>query len=88
MIKTVKDFREIVKDEGKFFSVRFIKKDGEERKMVARLGVRSRLNGKGASYNAESVNNLVIFSTKDNGYRTINIDRLVSVKAYGIVHTV
>jgi hypothetical protein len=56
--------------------------------MVARLGVRSRLNGKGSSYDAESVNNLVIFSTKDNGYRTINIDRLVSVKAYGIVHTV
>lgn len=83
-MKTVEDFKKFVGNDGKFFSVKFLKKDWSERKMVARLGVRKNLNGKGLSYHPESVNNIVVFSIDDNAYRTICIDRLLSVKANGV----
>ena len=81
-IKTVEDFRKFVGDNGKLFSVTFTKQDGSERKMVARLGVRKYVNGSGLKYNAKSRNNIVVFSMKDDGWRTINIDRLLRVKAF------
>ena len=84
-IKTVEQFKNFVGNNGRLFSVTFIKKDGSERKMVARLGVKSYLTGGGAKYNAEERNNLVVFSMGDNGYRTISIDSLLKVKANGQV---
>jgi putative ribosome biogenesis GTPase RsgA len=80
-IKTVQDFKNFVGSNGKFFSVTFKKENGDTRKMVARLGVHKYTSGRGMLYNAEAVNNIIVFSTKDNGYRTIKIDRLLSVKA-------
>jgi hypothetical protein len=84
-IKTVEQFRNFVGNNGRLFSVTFIKKDGSERKMTARLGVKSYLTGGGAKYNAEDRNNIVVFSMSDKGYRTINIDALLKVKANGKV---
>ena len=84
-IKTVEQFRNFVGNNGRLFSVTFIKKDGSERKMIARLGVKSYLTGGGARYNAEDRNNIVVFSMNDKGYRTINIDALLKVKANGQV---
>jgi hypothetical protein len=84
-IKTVKQFREFVGDKGSLFSITFKKKDGSVRKMVARLGVKQNLTGRGMLYNAEERNNIVIFSMKDRAYRTLSIDRLISVKAFGEV---
>jgi len=84
-IKTVEQFRNFVGNNGRLFSVTFIKKDGSERKMTARLGVKSYLTGGGARYNAEDRNNIVVFSMNDKGYRTINIDALLKVKANGQV---
>jgi hypothetical protein len=83
-IKTVQEFREFVGDNGMLFSVSFIKDNGAERKMVARLGVHKYTKGKGMLYNAEERNNIVVFSMQDKGYRTINIDRLLKVKAFGV----
>lgn len=83
-IKTVQDFRDFVGDSGKLFSVTFIKDNGAERKMVARLGVRKHTKGKGMLYNAEACNNIVVFSMADFGYRTIKIERLLKVKAFGV----
>jgi uncharacterized membrane protein (UPF0127 family) len=82
-IKTVQDFRKFVGDNGMLFSVTFKKENGAERKMVARLGVHKYAKGKGMLYNAEERNNIVVFSMRDNGYRTIKIDRLLKVKAFG-----
>jgi hypothetical protein len=84
-IKTVQQFKEFVGDNGKLFSVTFTKKDGTTRSMVARLGVKSQLKGKGMLYSPESRNNVVVFSMKDRAYRTINVDRLIKVKAFGEV---
>jgi len=83
-IKTVEQFRNFVGNNGRLFSVTFIKDNGAERKMVARLGVHKYTKGKGMLYNAEERNNIVVFSMKDKGYRTINIDRLLKVKAFGV----
>lgn len=88
MIKTVDDFKEFVGNEGKLFSVKFLKSDYSERTMVARLGVRSYSKGGKPNYDTKSRNNIVVFSMDDMGYRTINIDRLLKVKAYGNTLTV
>ena len=81
-IKTVEDFKKFVGNNGKLFSVTFKKLDGSERKMVARLDVKKHLKGGTLLYTPASRNNIVVFSMKDNGYRTINIDRLLRVKAF------
>ena len=81
-IKTVEDFKKFVGDNGKLFSVTFKKLDGSERKMVARLGVSSYLKGGSTLYKPASRNNIIVFSMKDVAYRTINIDRLLRVKAF------
>ena len=81
-IKTVEDFRKFVGNDGKLFSVTFLKLDGSERKMVARLGVSSYLKGGTTLYNPASRNNIIVFSMQDGAYRTINIDRLLRVKAF------
>ena len=84
-INTTQQFREFVGDNGKLFSVTFRKSDGSIRKMVARLNVTSYLNGNGARYNAAERNNIVVFSMQDKGYRTIKIDNLLRIKAFGEV---
>jgi hypothetical protein len=84
-IKTTQEFREFVGNEGKLFSIVFKKKDGSIRRMVARLGVKQNLTGRGLLYNADARNNIVLFSMKDRAYRTINVDRLLRVKAFGEV---
>lgn len=81
-IKTVEDFKKFVGNDGKLFSVTFRKLDGSERKMVANLNVRKYLKGGKLLYNPASRNNIIVFSMKDRAYRTINIDRLLRVKAF------
>lgn len=81
-IKTVEDFEKFVGNEGKLFSVTFTKLDGSKRKMVARLDVKKYLKNGKLLYNPRSRNNIIVFSMQDGDYRTINIDRLLKVKAY------
>lgn len=81
---TVENIKKFVGNKGKLFSITFIKKNGEERKMVARLGVTKYLTGRGMLYTPENRNMLVVFSTGDNDYRTINISTLKKIKANGI----
>lgn len=81
----VSDFKKFVRDEGKLFSVTFVKKDGSLRKMVARLDVKSYLTGGAPRYNATAYNMIVVFSMDDLGYRTVVVDRIVRLKAYNQV---
>lgn len=83
-MNTVENIKKFIGNEGKLFSVTFIKKDGSERKMVARLGVTKYLNGRGMLYTPADRNMLVVFSTADKAYRTINISTLKKIKANGI----
>lgn len=66
---------------GKIFSVTFIKKNGEERVMLARTGVAKHLVGGKRTNN--NPNHLIVWSFGDRSYRTINIDTITKLKANG-----
>jgi len=83
----VKLIESIVKD-GRIFSVTFTKKNGEERVMTARLGVKKGINGKGMKYSARSRNMLPVFDMQKNAFRMINCDTVTRIKAQGDVLTV
>ena len=73
----VKDL--IVNTQGKFFTVEFVKKDGSNRKMLARTGVKKGLVGAGRS--KLLADNLVcVYDIQAKGYRTIDVSRVSSFK--------
>lgn len=65
---------------GEIFSVKFLKKDGTLREMVARLGVTKHLTGQGAKYNASDYGLITVFDMQKKEYRNININTIKSVK--------
>jgi hypothetical protein len=71
-----------------FFSVTFVKKNGEKRTMNCRLGVKKHLKGGQKSYDDANYNYLTVYDLKKKGYRTVNLDTLISVKANGGVMNV
>lgn len=66
---------------GKMVSVTFIKKDGSMRAMVCRLGVTKGL--KGGESTLDSGQYLTVYDVQKQGYRAINKETIVSVKAQG-----
>jgi len=76
------EFKEMVND-GKIFSVVFIKKDGSVRKMVARLGVHKHLKGGELKYDAASKNLLPVFDMEKEEYRMINVSTIQEIKVGG-----
>ena len=64
-----------------FFSVVFLKKNGELRPMNCRLGVKKHLKGGKLSYNPKERNNLIVFDMQKEGYRLINLQTIRSIKA-------
>ena len=65
------------------FSVSFKKKDGTQRNMVARLGVKKHLKGGSMSYNPNENGYVVVFDMSKAQYRTINTHTLTNLKANG-----
>ena len=63
--------------QGKIFTAKFVKKDGEFRTINCRLGVKKHLKG-GRNYNA-SDSNITVFDLKNKGYRNIPVQRLVEL---------
>jgi hypothetical protein len=76
--------RQFVGDSGQIFTVDFIKKDGSVRTMNCRLGVKSKLKGKGAKYDAEARNLLSVYDMQKGAYRTINADTVFAIRCHGI----
>lgn len=72
---------------GKIFSVKFIKKDGSERIMQARLGVKAPLRG-GKSTTAHRKHLITAYDMQNGGYRCINLDTIVWIKSSGEVYKV
>ena len=64
---------------GKVFKVVFIKKDGTERTMQARLGVKKGLVGAGRSKPLPE-NMVCVFDMASDGYRTINLNTVTHFK--------
>lgn len=65
---------------GRFFTVKFTKKDGSERIMTARLGVKVHTKG-GNNTTAHIPNMLTVWEPKIKQYRNINLDTVHYVHA-------
>jgi hypothetical protein len=69
-----------LKELGGIFNVKFYKADGTPRSMNARFGVRKGVNGAGLKYKPSERNNIIVYSMNDKGFRTINLDRITTIK--------
>jgi len=76
----VKDL--IYKQNGRFFSAWFIKKNGKIRYMNCRTGVSKYLKGKKRLYDYDDL--ICVYDIQAKGYRTINIETLFRLKIGGI----
>lgn len=70
---------------GKFFTVKFIKKDGSTRTMNARTGVVKYLKG-GKSLNSNPYH-IVVFDMATKGYRTVDLSTVFEIHSQNTVHT-
>ena len=81
-VSRLKVLKIINSTDGKIFAVHFTKKNGAIRMMLARIGVSKNL--KGGSNGAGEHNSLItVWDMVANGYRMINLETLVSLKASG-----
>ena len=71
------------KDSGRFFSVLFIKADGSIRSMNCRGGVRKFLKNADAAPRTTPEGVFVVFDVKAMAYRSIPIDRILTIRADG-----
>lgn len=71
---------QILATNGRFFSVSFIKKDGSERRMVARLGVKKNIKGVGLKFNPSDHNLMVVYDVYKRAYRMINLSTIFKFK--------
>ena len=69
-------------DGGKFFGVKFTKKDGTPRTMNCKRVMKVAIKGTGKSKPSND-NIIPVYSNNDRGYRSFDIDRLISLKMGG-----
>ena len=83
-MKKVKTIRDIINASGNHIaSVIFVKMDGTVRKMNFRRHVTKGVNGRGLKYNPSSVGNMVVYDMGADGFRTIKLDNVQSLKVNG-----
>ena len=81
--------KQLIKDtKGKFFTVTFTKKDGSERVMNARLGVKAYLKGGDLPYNPDENGLIPVYDMKNGGYRMINTSTINKLKIGNSEYTV
>ena len=69
--------------DGQIFSVDFIKRTtGEKRHMVCRKGVKKYLAGGIKKYSAKAKNLVTVYDVQKEGYRSINLDSIISMKMH------
>jgi len=82
----LKDIQDSIKNsKGKIFTVTFIKKDGTQRVMNARLGVKAYLKGGELPYDPAKFNYLPVFDLRLKKYRILNLNTIQSLKVGGDV---
>ena len=73
--------RDLIKStKGRVFTATFVKKNGETRRMNARLGVRKGVTGKGLKFSPEEHGLITVFDMKKNAHRMINLETLQSFR--------
>lgn len=73
---------------GRMFGVEFVKKDGSDRRMLARLGVRKGTKGDGPSTTAHIPRYITVWSRHDKDFRNINVTSIRSLSMRGTRYTV
>ena len=77
---------------GKFVSVGFVKKNGDDRKLNGRLGVHNSkhapLKGVGLAYNPDDYYLVGIFDVQAKDYRMVNLETLYQLKVDGETYDV
>tara|TARA_A100001011_G_scaffold327416_1_gene351532 strand:+ start:111 stop:392 length:282 start_codon:yes stop_codon:yes gene_type:complete len=68
---------------GTMVSASFIKKNGEDRILNGRLGVKKHLKGGELKYNPSDYDLMTIFDVQKKQYRMINLETLYSMKVKG-----
>jgi hypothetical protein len=74
---------DIDRTNGKFFTVKFIKKDGTLRRMTCRTGVSKGVTGKGLAFEPKEKGLKVVWSTDAEGYRMINLAQVTEITFNG-----
>ena len=87
-IKPQEAYDILSQSKGKFFSVRFIKKDGTLRHMNCRTDVKKHLRGGKLPYNPAEYRNIPVFDLEKQSYRTIKADAIVNFSYNGEEFTV
>lgn len=72
----------IAQSNGKFVTVKFIKKDGTARVLNGRTGVTKHLKGGISTVDTDQY--MVVYDTVAQGYRSVNKDTIVSVTCEGL----
>lgn len=70
-------------NDGRIFTIEFVKKDGSLRKLNGRRGVRQGTNGRGMKYNPIKRGLLPVFDMQKMGWRMVNFDTIVSYTIHG-----
>jgi hypothetical protein len=65
----------------KIFSATFLKKNNEVREINCRLGVTKYLKDGKKKYDAEYYNYITVYDLQKKGYRTINLNKLIELRA-------
>lgn len=73
----------IEKNKGKFFTVTFVKKDGNIRTMNCRTNVQKYTNGKGLKFDPIKKDLLPVYDLQSKGYRFINILTIIDLNILG-----
>lgn len=76
--------KDIEQTKGKFFTVKFIKKDGTLRQMTCRTGVSKGVTGKGLDFDPKAKGLRVVWAMDAEGYRMINLAQVTELKFNGI----
>ena len=74
---------DIERTNGKFFTVKFVKKDGTLRRMTCRTGVSKGVTGKGLAFEPKEKGLKVVWSTDAEGYRMINLAQVTEITFNG-----
>jgi hypothetical protein len=78
----------ITNTQGKIFSATFIKRtDNTVRKMVARTKVTKYLKGGNLAFDPKKRNLITVFDLQKKGYRMVNLENLIEIKAGGVTFT-
>ena len=70
------------------FSVVFLKKNGEIRRMNCLLGVKKHLKGGKLKFNPREKGYVVVLDTKKKAYRMINLETISNITSKGIEYYV